>query len=52
MTDPPYTVVLTGGPHSGKTTLIEELRRRGQRVVPEAALALIEELNAAMGVEG
>ncbi len=34
--------VITGGPCAGKTSLIEELRRRGYEVVPEAARAYIE----------
>lgn len=35
-------IVLTGAPCSGKTTLLEELARRGFAVVPETARALIE----------
>jgi predicted ATPase len=42
-------VVLTGGPHGGKTTLATELRSRGITVVEEGALSVIRELNAAMG---
>jgi len=45
------TVVLTGGPHSGKTSLVERLRVAGHAVVPEAAFALIEQLNAELGLE-
>jgi predicted ATPase len=45
-------VVLTGGACSGKTTLLEELRRRGFATVPETAIQVIEELNAQLGVEG
>ena len=39
--------VLTGGPCAGKTTLIEELARRGWPVIPEAAREVIleEKLN-------
>ena len=37
-------VVLTGPPHSGKTTLIEALRGAGHAVIPEAALEIITEL--------
>ncbi len=33
--------VITGGPCSGKTTLIQELARRGFRTVPEAARAIL-----------
>lgn len=40
MTNPWY--VITGGPCAGKTTLIEELSRRGYRTVPEAARLHIE----------
>ncbi|MBC7836249.1 5-(carboxyamino)imidazole ribonucleotide synthase [Acetobacteraceae bacterium] len=35
--------VLTGGPSTGKTTLIEELQKRGYPVVPEAARSFIEQ---------
>jgi predicted ATPase len=34
--------VITGAPCSGKTTIVNELARRGFRVVPEAARAYIE----------
>jgi predicted ATPase len=39
---------ITGGNSSGKSTLLEELKRRGYNVVPEAARVVIEE-NAALG---
>jgi predicted ATPase len=45
-------VVVTGGPGSGKTTLVEALERRGYATVPEAALQVIDELNARRGVDG
>jgi predicted ATPase len=45
-------VVVTGGPGSGKTTLVEALGRRGFATVPEAAISVIEDLNARHGVEG
>lgn len=45
-------VVVTGGPGSGKTTLVEALGRRGFATVPEAAIQVIEDLNAEHGVEG
>ena len=45
-------VVVTGGPGSGKTTLVEALGRRGYATVPEAALQVIEALNAKHGVDG
>lgn len=35
--------VITGAPHSGKTTLIEKLREMGYRVVLEAARVYIDE---------
>ncbi len=37
-------IVLTGGPHSGKTTLIEHMKEKGYYVIPEAALQIILEL--------
>lgn len=40
MSNPWY--VITGGPCAGKTTLIEELSRRGYRTVSEAARLFIE----------
>jgi predicted ATPase len=45
----PMKVVLTGGPHAGKTTLLRELAARGQRVVPEAAIEVIAELVRTLG---
>jgi predicted ATPase len=45
-------VVVTGGPGSGKTTLVEALGRRGFATVPEAALEIIEALNEERGVAG
>jgi len=44
-------VVITGGPGSGKTTLVEELGARGYATVPEAAIQVIARLNEEMGVE-
>lgn len=35
--------VITGAPCSGKTTLLDELRRMGYTVVPEAAREIIDE---------
>jgi predicted ATPase len=43
--------VVTGGPGSGKTTLIEDLAERGWTTVPEAAIQVIAELNEELGVE-
>ena len=36
-------VVITGGPFSGKSTLLEYLKSRGYQVVPESARILIDE---------
>jgi len=46
---PPVKIAITGGPHSGKTTLLAELAARGFAVVPEAAISVIEELVAELG---
>lgn len=48
MTKPAW-YVLTGGPSSGKTTLLAELQKLGYAVVPEAARAVIDEA-AARGI--
>lgn len=45
------SVVLTGGDHAGKTTLLEALRAEGYAVVREAALEVIEELSRELGVD-
>ena len=37
-------VVLTGGPGSGKTSLVEHYQKAGHAIVPEAALQIIQEL--------
>jgi predicted ATPase len=44
-------VVLTGGPHAGKTTLLRSLEKKGHHVLPEAALAEIEQLVRDLGTE-
>ncbi len=44
--------MVTGGPCSGKTTLVTALAAAGHRTVPEAAIDVIERLNASMGAEG
>ncbi|MEK7601367.1 MAG: ATP-binding protein [Patescibacteria group bacterium] len=41
MTNTPPWYVLTGGPCSGKTTLIEEFKQRGYSVLPEGARIII-----------
>jgi len=45
-------IVLTGGPCSGKTTLVEHLRAAGCATAPEAAIQVIGELTAELGLEG
>ena len=45
-------VVVTGGPGSGKTTLVEALGARGFATVPEAAIQVIGELNEELGLDG
>lgn len=45
-------IVITGGPFSGKTTLVNALAERGFQTVPEAAIVVIEELKAEHGLEG
>jgi predicted ATPase len=52
MPGPARRVVVTGGPYSGKTTLVGALAGRGFATVPEAAIDVIGTLNATMGVEG
>ncbi len=41
MTNTPPWYVLTGGPCSGKTTLVEEFKQRGYSVLPEGARIII-----------
>lgn len=48
----PRLVVVTGGPFSGKTTLVRELSGLGYTTVPEAAIDVIRRLNDRMGVAG
>jgi predicted ATPase len=45
-------VVITGGPGSGKTSLVVYLGSLGYATVPEAAIQIIDELNRARGVPG
>jgi len=49
MTESERFVIVTGGPGSGKTTLIAELARQGLATSPEAARAVIREQQAAGG---
>ncbi len=46
------SIVLTGGDHAGKTTLVEAFRSEGCATVPEAALQVIGELNREHGFAG
>lgn len=45
-------VVITGGPGSGKTSLIDYLGALGYDTMPEAAIQIIDELNREHGVAG
>ena len=45
-------VVITGGPGSGKTSLVGYLGSMGYATVPEAAIQIIDERNQALGVPG
>jgi predicted ATPase len=51
VTKPPFYIV-TGGPGSGKTTVLAELARRGYICVPEDARAIIQEQIAGGGSGG
>lgn len=44
-------VVITGGPCSGKSTLIAELKRRGFSVIEEIARSILEETGAPLTLE-
>ena len=45
-------IVITGGPCSGKTTLVRALAARGFPTIPEAAISVIEEKTRELGLEG
>lgn len=45
-------IVITGGPGSGKTSLVDHLASLGYATVPEAAIQIIDERNQALGVAG
>ena len=45
----PNFYVITGGPGSGKTTVLAELMRLGHRCIPEDARAVIQEQVASGG---
>ena len=44
--------VITGGPFSGKTSLVRALAARGYATIPEAAISVIEDLTNELGLEG
>jgi len=46
-----YKVVITGGPHSGKTKLVEAFGSEGYKTIPESAMGVIGVLNALIGVD-
>lgn len=50
----PKTVVLTGGPGVGKTTLLDHIKEKlgGCTVIPEAAIQALGKLNEVMGKDG
>ncbi len=52
MNEPQRRVVITGGPCSGKTSVIEALAERGFYTVGECAIEVISELTRQMGLEG
>ncbi|MDQ3814445.1 MAG: ATP-binding protein [Armatimonadota bacterium] len=45
-------IVISGGSHSGKTTLLQALAAMGYKTIPEAAMLVIEDLNRRLGIEG
>jgi len=45
-------IAITGGPGSGKSTLIQALASQGLQTIPEAAIQVINELNTEFGVDG
>ncbi len=45
-------IVITGGPFSGKTSLVSALAARGFATVPEAAISVIEDLTQELGLDG
>ena len=42
-------IVLTGGPHAGKTTTLAEINKRGYPIVEESAILVIEALHKTLG---
>jgi predicted ATPase len=49
---PARFVAITGGPGSGKTSLVNHLDSLGYPTVPEAGIQIIDELNRELGVQG
>ena len=52
MSLPIRRIVITGGPYSGKTTVIDALGEVGHSVVREAAIQVIDDLSSELGLEG
>jgi predicted ATPase len=48
----PARYVITGGPFSGKTSLVRALAAQGFATVPEAAIEVIEDLTHEFGLDG
>jgi predicted ATPase len=48
----PLRYVITGGPFSGKTSLVRALAAQGFATVPEAAIEVIEDLKRELGLDG
>jgi predicted ATPase len=44
-------IILTGTAHCGKTTLLNELGRRGYKIVEEAETPIVKELREKLGIE-
>lgn len=51
MASPLKKIILSGSPHSGKTTTLSALGEKGFHVVPESAITVIETLNDLVGLE-
>lgn len=45
-------VVITGGPGSGKTSVVDHLASLGYPTLPEAAIQIVDELNREYGIAG
>mmetsp|Transcript_58168 Transcript_58168/g.138463 ORF Transcript_58168/g.138463 Transcript_58168/m.138463 type:complete len:248 (+) Transcript_58168:144-887(+) len=49
---PAKLIAITGGPGSGKSSIVQALKSRGMTTVPEAAIQIINDLNEELGVDG